>query len=98
MIIPLETTLFQKFCTPSHGKSLSPSILAQDLRERADLSKLNKELGWFSEQDKSSEIRGGLLLSATALINAVLNIRSKSQELNENLNQLAETHVGGNEG
>lgn len=64
-------------------ENLSRSILVQDLRERTDLPKLNNEFGCFSKQSKSSEIRGGLLpVSVTPLISKVLNIMSKSRELN----------------
>lgn len=50
-------------------ENLPRSILVQDLREKTDISKLNNDLGCFSKQSRSSEIRGGLLpVSVTSLI------------------------------
>lgn len=76
-------------------ENLSRSILVQDLRERTELSKLNNEFGSFSKQSKNSGIGGGLVpVSVTPLINEILNILSKSHELHEKLNQLAEIQLG----
>lgn len=50
------------------------------------------------KQSKNSGIRGGLIpVSVTPLISEILNILSKSDELNGSLNQLAEIQLGEND-